>query len=59
MPRPLDKLAKGFLDRIYDHIAHGDEEHRRWLKTELMRFVVQLEDLLNVVVEESSKTTGE
>lgn len=32
-------LKEGLADRIYQYVAHGDSQHREWLKRELHKIV--------------------
>lgn len=43
--------AKTIQNRLYEHIAHGDAEHRAWLKTEIDKFfaVNKIDALLEVI----------
>lgn len=48
--------AEIFMELIYSRIQHGDEEHRVWLKKELMSMAPMLEQFIKL--EESPKANG-
>lgn len=42
----MSKFAKEFVDKVYARIAHGDEEHRAWLRKECDVIEVELRQML-------------
>lgn len=42
----IDDMAERYINDIYDDIAHGDEEHRQWLKDRLEKWKPLLKDYL-------------
>lgn len=39
--------AREYMARLFKHIAHGDEAHRKWLWDKLMEHAVVLVDVLS------------
>lgn len=42
----MSDFAKEFIDKMYERIAHGDEEHRAWLRKECDTIEVELRQTL-------------
>lgn len=42
----VQRLAEEFIDNIFQHIAHGDAEHREWLKNHLDEWKQPLVNLI-------------
>lgn len=42
----MNDAAKEFADKVYERIAHGDDEHRAWLRKECDRIAEDLRVLL-------------
>lgn len=38
----LKRFGSYLLDEVYEHIKHGDEEHKMWLATELEKLKKEL-----------------
>lgn len=41
-----NELAKAFLNDLFIGVEHGDAEHRKWLKDELVKYEPKLAKLM-------------